>query len=54
MNDATLLYRQVNPNFIRIDPPTRQERCTAQAFYPSAQDQKLSVYDGDRITAENS
>ena len=54
MNDATLLYRQVNPNFIRIDPHTRQERCTAQAFYPSAQDQKLSVYDGDRITAENS
>lgn len=54
MNADTRLYRQVNPNFIRTDPHTRQERCTSQAFYPSEQDRKLSVYDGDRITAENS
>lgn len=54
MNADTRLYRQVNPNFIQRDPHTGQERFTSQAFYPSEQDRKLSVYDGDRITAESS
>ncbi len=42
-----LLYRQVNPGWIR------EGRITSQAFKPTAKDQKkLSVYDGDRMTAQ--
>ena len=42
-----LLHRQVNPSWIR------EGRITSQAFKPTAKDQKkLSVYDGDRMTAE--
>ena len=43
----TLLLRQVNPGWIR------EGRITSQAFKPTAKDQgKLSVYDGDRMTAQ--
>ncbi len=42
-----LLLRQVNPGWIR------EGRITSQAFKPTAKDQKkLSVYDGDRMTAQ--
>ena len=47
MNDGTLLFRQVHPRFVR------QDRVTSQAFMPSPQARnRLSVYDGDMITAE--
>ena len=49
MNSETLLLRQINPNFIR------RGRVTSQAFKPTPKDeQRLSVYDGDQITAEES
>ena len=45
----SLLLRQVNPNWIR------NGRVTSQLFQPTPKDQKkLSVYDGRRITAEDS
>ena len=44
MNDATLLLRQIHPQFVRND------RVTSQAFTPRASDgNRLSVYDGDQI-----
>ena len=47
MNANTLLYRQVHPSWIQKD------RITSQAFRPTPKDKKrLSVYDGDQITAE--
>jgi len=47
MTEATLLLRQINPSFIQ------QGRVTSQAFRPTPKDrQKLSVYDGDLITAQ--
>jgi len=47
MTDATLLHRQINPSWVQ------QGRVTSQAFRPTPKDQKkLSVYDGDQITAE--
>jgi hypothetical protein len=47
VNSETLLLRQINPNFIR------QGRVTSQAFTPTPKDeQRLSAYDGDRISAE--
>ncbi|HTW93437.1 MAG TPA: hypothetical protein VMD30_01500 [Tepidisphaeraceae bacterium] len=47
MTDDTILHRQVHPSWIQND------RVTSQAFKPTAKDKgKLSVYDGDRITAE--
>ncbi|MDR3619553.1 MAG: hypothetical protein P4L85_09400 [Paludisphaera borealis] len=46
MTETTLLLRQINPSFVQ------QGRVTSQAFRPAPKDQqKLSVYDGDMITA---
>lgn len=47
MNSGTLLHRQVHPSWVQ------QGRVTSQVFRPTPKDQKrLSVYDGDQITAE--
>lgn len=47
MTAATLLHRQVNPAWIQAG------RITSQVFKPTPKDEKrLSVYDGDQITAE--
>lgn len=49
MNDQTLLYRQVHPSWVQ------QGRVTSQAFRPTPKDEnKLSLYDGDKVTAEKS
>ena len=49
MNEHTPLLRQISPSWIR------NGRVTSQAFKPTPKDEgKLSVYDGDRITAEAS
>lgn len=49
MNVDTLLLRQVHPNFMDGDVPT------SVAFRPFPNDkEKLSVYDGDLITPEDS
>jgi hypothetical protein len=49
MKPDTLLLRQVNPSWIQ------QGRVTSQVFQPTPKDRKkLSVYDGDQITPENS
>ncbi len=49
MNTDTLLLRQVNPSWMRND------RVTSQAFRPTPKDEgRLSTYDGDRITPEDS
>ena len=49
MNDDTLLLRQVHPSFVH------DGRVTSQAFTPTPKDaKKLSVYDGDRFTPEES
>ena len=49
MSPETLLLRQVHPSFVQNGRPT------SQVFRPTPKDeQKLSVYDGDRITAEAS
>lgn len=49
MNPDTLLLRQVHPSWIQ------QGRITSQVFQPTPKDKKrLSVYDGDRITPEQS
>lgn len=49
MNDDTLLYRQVHPNFIARGNVTRQ------AFLPTSKDERLlSVYNGDEITPKQS
>ena len=46
MNEETLLYRQIHPDWIR------DGNVTSQAFRPTPKDiGMLSVYDGDRITA---
>ncbi len=48
MNESTLLHRQINPSFVQAGFPT------SQAFKPTPKDDnKLSVYDADLITAEN-
>ena len=48
MNAETLLHRQVHPSWVQ------QGRVTSQAFRPTPKDQKrLSVYDGDQISAED-
>ena len=47
MSPETLLHRQVHPAFIQ------EGRITSQVFTPTPKDNGcLSVYDGDRITAE--
>ena len=49
MNEQTLLLRQIHPTFVQAG------RITSQAFRPTPKDEnKLSVYDGDQITAEAS
>jgi hypothetical protein len=49
MTGETLLYRQVNPSWVQAG------RVTSQVFKPTLKDNKrLSVYDGDQITAEDS
>ena len=49
MTPATLLFRQVNPSWIK------NGRITSQVFKPTPKDEGcLSVYDGDQITAEAS
>jgi hypothetical protein len=49
MTGATLLLRQINPTWVQAG------RVTSQAFKPTPKDKKrLSVYDGDQITAEGS
>lgn len=46
MNGETLLYRQVNPAWIQSG------RVTSQVFKPTLKDdRRLSVYDGDLISA---
>ena len=46
MIDATLLLRQVNPSWLQSG------RITSQVFKPTLKDNnRLSVYDGDKITA---
>jgi hypothetical protein len=49
VTDETLLLRQVNPGFIQNNRPS------SQVFRPTPKDEnKLSVYDGDLITPEQS
>src|SRR4051812_30920381 len=49
MRDETLLFRQVNPQWIQAG------RVTSQVFRPTPKDEeKLSVYDGDKIEPEKS
>ncbi len=49
MTNSTLLLRQVNPSWIQAG------RITSQVFKPTPKDEnRLSVYDGDQITAEKS
>lgn len=49
MTDDTLLLRQVHPSWIQLG------RITSQLFKPTPKDQKrLSVYDGDQMTAKDS
>lgn len=48
MNDNTLLFRHVHPNWIQ------DGRVTSQVFRPTPKDESLlSVYDGDLIPAED-
>lgn len=48
MKSGTLLFRQVNPSWMKLG------RVTSQAFKPTPKDRgRLSTYDGDRMTAEN-
>lgn len=48
MTLETILLRQAHPRFMEGEFPT------SQVFYPFPKDDgKLSVYDGDQITAEN-
>lgn len=49
MTPTSLLLRQVHPDFLQLGRPT------SQVFRPTPKDEeKLSVYDGDMITAEAS
>jgi hypothetical protein len=49
LNKATLLYRQIHPSWLQ------GERVTSQAFKPTPKDKKkLSLYDGDIVSAESS
>jgi hypothetical protein len=44
MKDSTLLLRQIHPSFVQ------EGKVSSQAFRPTPKDeQRLSVYDGDRI-----
>jgi hypothetical protein len=47
MPENTFLYRQVHPSWVQAG------RITSQVFKPTPKDEnKLSAYDGDRISAE--
>lgn len=49
VNRDALLFRQIHPNFF-----VNGGRVTSQAFQPFPRDDnRLSVYDGDQITAED-
>jgi len=49
MNKNTSLLRQIHPSF------EQNGKVTSQAFHPTPKDEnKLSVYDGDQITCEES
>ena len=49
MNSETNLLRQIHPSFVQ------NGKVTSQAFLPTPKDEnKLSVYDGDQITCEES
>ncbi|MDA3939235.1 MAG: hypothetical protein PF693_07995 [Spirochaetia bacterium] len=49
MNKTTLLYRQIHPSWLQ------GQRVTSQAFKPTPKDKKkLSLYDGDMVSAEES
>jgi hypothetical protein len=49
VTDETVLFRQIHPIFVQND------RVTSQAFRPTQKDEgKLSVYDGDMISSEDS
>ena len=49
MKSSTLLYRQIHPTFVQGD------NVSSQAFRPTPKDNnRLSVYDGDLISAEKS
>ena len=49
MTDDTFLFRQVHPSWVK------DGRATSQAFTPTPKDnRKLSVYDGDQISAAGS
>ena len=49
MNNKTNLLRQIHPSFVQ------NGKVTSQAFHPTPKDEnKLSVYDGDQITCEDS
>jgi hypothetical protein len=49
MTSGTLLLRQVNPSWIQAG------RVTSQVFKPTSKDNnRLSVYDGDLVSAEDS
>ncbi|MEP7011029.1 MAG: hypothetical protein ABJC13_11960 [Acidobacteriota bacterium] len=49
MKNETLLLRQVHPSWVQLN------RVTSQVFRPTPKDQKrLSVYDGDQISAADS
>ncbi len=49
MNNDTHLLRQIHPSFVQ------HGKVTSQAFHPTPKDEnKLSVYDGDQITCEDS
>ncbi|QDU36305.1 hypothetical protein Mal4_05900 [Maioricimonas rarisocia] len=48
MDNSTLLYRQVHPDWIQ------QGRVSSQVFRPTPKDEhKLSVYDGNQIDAQD-
>ena len=49
MTPDTLLFRQVNPSWIK------EGQVTSQLFRPTRKDEKrTSVYDGDQVTAQES
>ena len=56
MQNSTLLYRQISPAFIQQGNISSQAfRVASQAFRPTPKDNnKLSVYDGDLISAKES
>lgn len=56
MKKDSLLHRQVNPGFIQADGVSSQVfSVTSQTFKPTPKDeQKLSVYNGEKYTAEDS